>query len=364
MKKIKTLNVVLCGPGDVAKEIQLARKVIDEWNLRNWESLNCGLKACHWDTDSVPSMEDRGQEVINRQLIDKADLLVAIFWRRLGSPTGLHESGTVEEIRRAQARGIPILLYFSDIEDTRAIPNSDQWDMLQAFRAQSLVAGLTRTFRSRDDFRKRFGDHLHLKIGELLAGKTKLAPKKRKPSIQQTATGNSNVQLAGDGNTVNLKTTSTRTPKIVIAPSPGQLSPSEQRQVAEWIEGLSVLMETVEGKTTKKAMGELWNRLKHQFGVQKYEQIESARLPDVRTWVQVVRKDLERKAQRRSPDVHASARITAIKARMTEMGRSNADYYPQIAARLKMRRFTSLKDLSPKNLERVYQLVLRDAKRR
>ena len=36
MKKINTLNVVLCGPGDVTKEIQLARKVIDEWNLRNW----------------------------------------------------------------------------------------------------------------------------------------------------------------------------------------------------------------------------------------------------------------------------------------------------------------------------------------
>ncbi|MEY3895672.1 MAG: hypothetical protein RLZZ214_1191 [Verrucomicrobiota bacterium] len=205
MKKIKTFNVVLCGPGDVAKEIAIARKVIEEWNQRNWEGLNCGLKDKHWDTDVAPSMDARGQAIINRDMIDSADLIVAIFWRRIGTPTGLHDSGTVEEITRAQARDIPVMLYFSDIEDTRPIQDSDQWDMLQAFRARALVSGLPRTFRSRDDFRKRLGDHLHMKIVELLAQKPKSKSKKPKPSIQQTATGTANVQLAGDGNTVNVK---------------------------------------------------------------------------------------------------------------------------------------------------------------
>ena len=205
MKKIKTFNVVLCGPGDVAREIGIAREVITEWNQRNWEGLNCGLNDQHWDTDVAPSMDTRGQAIINRDMIDSADLIVAIFWRRIGTPTGLHDSGTVEEITRAQARDIPVMLYFSDIEDTRPIQDSDQWDMLQAFRAKALVAGLPRTFRSRDDFRKRLGDHLHMKILELLARKPKSKAKKPKPSIQQTATGTANVQLAGDGNTVNVK---------------------------------------------------------------------------------------------------------------------------------------------------------------
>lgn len=364
MKKIKTFNVVLCGPGDVAKEIGIAREVIAEWNQRNWEGLNCGLKDKHWDTDVAPSMDERGQAIINRDMIDSADLIVAIFWRRLGTPTGMHDSGTVEEVNRAMARGIPVMLYFSDIEDTRPIQDSDQWDMLQAFRAKALVSGLPRTFRSRDDFRKRLGDHLHMKILELLAQKPKPKSKKKKPSIQQTATGNANVQLAGDGNTVNVKTASTRSPKIVIAPSPDHLSPSEQRQVAEWIEELAVLMENVEGKTTKRAKGELWNRLKNHLDVQKYEQIESASLPEVRGWVRVVQKELEKKAQRKAPAVFVAARIPAIKTRMTGMGRTNSEYYPEIATRLKIRRFESLKDLSPKNLERVYQLVLRDAKQR
>ncbi len=153
-------------------------------------------------------------------------------------------------------------------------------------------------------------------------------------------------------------------PRIVIAPTPGQLSPAEQRQVAKWIEELAVLMETGEGKSTKRAMGELWSRLKNQFAVQKYEQIESARLHEVRDWVRITRKELENKARRKAPEVFKSAKIPAIKANMREMGRSKDDYYPEIATRLKMRRFTSLNELSPKNLERVYQLVLRDAKRR
>ena len=83
-----------------------------------------------------------------------------------------------------------------------------------------------------------------------------------------------------------------------------------------------------------------------------------------RDWVRITRKELENKARRTAPEVFKSAKIPAIKAKMREMGRSKDDYYPEIAARLKMRRFTSLNELSPKNLERVYQLVLRDAKRR
>jgi hypothetical protein len=81
-------------------------------------------------------------------------------------------------------------------------------------------------------------------------------------------------------------------------------------------------------------------------------------------WVRITRKKLENKARRTAPEVFKSGKIPAIKAKIREMGRSNDDYYPEVATRPKMRRFTSLTELSPKNLGRVYQLVLGDAKRR
>ncbi len=48
---------------------------------------------------------DRPQSVLNEQLVDTADIVIAIFWNRLGSPTGEAESGTLEEIERAHDRG-------------------------------------------------------------------------------------------------------------------------------------------------------------------------------------------------------------------------------------------------------------------
>lgn len=325
----RTIRLVLCGPGDVSRETDEARDVIAEWNQRNFDTLNCGIKADHWSTDAVPSMKARGQQVINWDLIDKADLVVAIFWRRLGTPTGLHESGTVEEVRRAQARDIEVMLYFSDIEDTRTEPDPDQWDMVQAFRARAMLSGLPWTFRSRADFRKRFAVHLDEKVREILKQKEKKkTAKKSAKSITQTQSGSGNVQLAGDGNTVNLKSTSRR-PKIIIEPSPGHLTPSEQRQVSDWIEELSILMENVQGKTTARARGELWNCLKNQFKVAAYQQIESARMPDVKAWYQGIRREIQRKARRKAPGIYRQGEIPEIKKRMRTMGRINEDLLPR-----------------------------------
>lgn len=58
-------------------------------------------------------MGDRPQAIINKQLLEQSDLLVAVFWTRLGSPTGATNSGTVEEIEEHLAAKKPTMLYFS-----------------------------------------------------------------------------------------------------------------------------------------------------------------------------------------------------------------------------------------------------------
>jgi hypothetical protein len=72
------LKITLCGPGDVSREIRMAEEVIAEWNRTNWEATNCGLVSRHWRTSSSPDMAERGQRVIDRQLIDDSDLVVGI----------------------------------------------------------------------------------------------------------------------------------------------------------------------------------------------------------------------------------------------------------------------------------------------
>jgi hypothetical protein len=70
------------------------------------------LQPLMWERDATPEA-GAPQAVINRQLVDKADILIGLFWTRLGTPTTEAESGTVEEIERMIAADKPVLLYFS-----------------------------------------------------------------------------------------------------------------------------------------------------------------------------------------------------------------------------------------------------------
>src|SRR5437763_1467261 len=106
-------RVMIASPGDVLAERQIAREVIHEWNSVHSIDRRIVLMPVGWDTHASPEMGDRAQAIINRTVLADCDLLVAIFWTRLGTPTGVAASGTVEEIEEHLAAGKPAMLYFS-----------------------------------------------------------------------------------------------------------------------------------------------------------------------------------------------------------------------------------------------------------
>jgi hypothetical protein len=63
------------------------------------------IQLVRWKTDSAPAAGERQQAIINGQALDTSDILVGIFWSRFGSPTGVAESGTEEEIHRSVSLG-------------------------------------------------------------------------------------------------------------------------------------------------------------------------------------------------------------------------------------------------------------------
>lgn len=71
---------------------------------------------------SGPAHARRPQEIINKQVLRNCDLLIAVFWTRLGTPTGGSTSGTVEEIREHIATGKPAMIYLGI--RARALPIS------------------------------------------------------------------------------------------------------------------------------------------------------------------------------------------------------------------------------------------------
>jgi hypothetical protein len=108
----RVVRVLIASPGDTVNERQVLRGALEDWNGINADQ-GVMVLPLMWERDATPEMGDRPQGVINRQLVDLADLLIGVFWTRLGTPTSEAESGTVEEIERCIEAGNPVLLYFS-----------------------------------------------------------------------------------------------------------------------------------------------------------------------------------------------------------------------------------------------------------
>jgi hypothetical protein len=154
------INVMIASPGDVSTERLIARDVVHEWNTIHSEDKKIVLMPVGWDTHATPDMGDRPQGIINGQLVKKADLLVAVFSARLGSPTGKAESGTVEEIQEHLAAGKPAMIYFSEVPVALSSVDLDQYGKLKEFRQSLIDRGLYWTFENVGEFERKLSAHL------------------------------------------------------------------------------------------------------------------------------------------------------------------------------------------------------------
>jgi hypothetical protein len=351
--KFSLIKLALCGPGDVKKEIQIAQDVVTEWNLQHGEACGFWIKHAHWSTDSHPDMSDRPQGVVNTQVIDDSDVIVAIFWSRFGTPTGQANSGTEEEIRRGIRLRKEVMVYFSDLEPLPPTADKQQLERLWSFRQELQEMGLCGKISSRDQFRRDFTRHLAFKLNKFIG----VQPPNAGFVPSQSITGDNNIQAGRD---VKIFTKTPREKKV-IARKEGGVSAAELKQIKDWIEELA------EGEIDiprKQAFGKWGQIFLNTFNLDKREELLSAQMPDVKRWF-IQQRAIQTGSQKgKAPEIWQNKRIIAIKAAMRQMGVTNESYYPDVAQRLRMKKpFESLKNLTKRDLERVYTLVMRDARR-
>jgi len=154
------IKVMIASPSDVPQERQLIRDVIQEWNAINSESTNLVLMPIGWETHSSPAMGAPAQDIVNKQVLEGCDLLVASFWTRIGSPTGEAPSGTVEEIRKHLDAGRPAMVYFSSAPVRPDSIDEAQYAALKEFREECRKQGLVETYDSLSEFREKFSRQL------------------------------------------------------------------------------------------------------------------------------------------------------------------------------------------------------------
>lgn len=155
---------MIASPGDVAKERRIASEVIHEWNAINSEEKRVVLMPLAWETHAAPAMGDRPQGVINKQVTSKADLLIGVFWTRIGTPTGASESGTVEEIEEHVRAGKPAMLYFSGAPVVPDSIDTEQYKKLTEFKEKCRKDGLVEKYEDLAEFRAKLTRQLAITI--------------------------------------------------------------------------------------------------------------------------------------------------------------------------------------------------------
>ena len=160
------LKVMIASPSDVEPERAAIRDVLNEWTLVNAERRKIVLLPIGWETHSVPELGAPPQTIINRTVLEGCDLLVGVFWTRLGTPTASYASGTVEEIERHSGLNKPTLLYFSQAPVEPDSVDPAQYQQLLSFRKSCQQRGIYERFTNLQDFRDKFARHLQLEMNK------------------------------------------------------------------------------------------------------------------------------------------------------------------------------------------------------
>lgn len=140
-------------PSDIKDEINVVYDVLNEWNDCNSETNNIVLLPIHWSKSSFPEVGAHPQKILDKQLVDKSDLMVCIFWTKLGTPTDTDESGTIEEIKEHIKAGKNVMVFFKNSANLSSL-DTEQFKQVQNFKKR--FPGLYADFNDEKDFKDIF----------------------------------------------------------------------------------------------------------------------------------------------------------------------------------------------------------------
>jgi hypothetical protein len=160
------LSILISSPSDVEAECATVRSAVYDWNSTHSQDIGIVLEPIQWQTHAYPESGDRPQALINKQVVDQADMVIAVFGHRVGTPTGAAESGTIEEIERLRKRGKRVAVYFS----TAPIPHDhdpEQFRRVNEYRQSLEPNTLYWKFESAEELYRLVSQHLARSVSQL-----------------------------------------------------------------------------------------------------------------------------------------------------------------------------------------------------
>ena len=260
------IPVMIASPGDVEQEREEVRNAIYNWNDINSKNTSMILNPIGWETHGAPEMGDRAQALINKRLLTDCDLLIAVFWTRIGTPTGSYESGTVEEIERHMAEDKPTMIYFSKTPIDYSKVDRDQYDLLMKKKDEWKNKGRIEEFSSLQEFKDKLNKQLPYLLSTheyILSCSTSISTKQEASDDSSVTLSNEAmeiIQLAGstDGGIMKLR----HMAGLLFQVGGENLDTSTPRKEATYVSALDELLNygLVEAKGTK---GQIYNLTKY-----------------------------------------------------------------------------------------------------
>lgn len=136
------VQVFIASPSDTTSSRDAIERALSRWNASRAETDNLVILPRRYETSAVPQLGNDGQQVINKQLVDSADIVIAVFANKLGSATPRSVSGTVEEIKEAQSAGKKVHVYFSEA----AVPREFMSQVAELEKYKAEFQGLYGTY--------------------------------------------------------------------------------------------------------------------------------------------------------------------------------------------------------------------------
>ena len=166
-KQSTIIKVFIASPDDLKFERDHIPHLFTEWNLAH---PNVFLLPVMWELSSVPELGKDPQGLIIQRLIPQCDLLIAMFWTKIGTRTSEAKSGTIQEIDEfiKQKGAQQVMLYFCerDIPQNSIVPEAIE--QLDTFKKDMKSQGLYQTFKTQDELEKNLYKNFHIKINEIL----------------------------------------------------------------------------------------------------------------------------------------------------------------------------------------------------
>jgi hypothetical protein len=159
-RQVTLISVLIASPSDVSDEREALQETMHKWNSLHSASMKIFLEPVLWESHATPEMGERPQAIINKQIVDSSDVLIGIFWTRIGTKTGKAVSGSVEEIERFIKSKKPTLLYFSNRPKNPSEISPTQYRALKDFKAACRKRGIHGEFNSVNELKENVFNHL------------------------------------------------------------------------------------------------------------------------------------------------------------------------------------------------------------